>query len=111
MSLRIICGTQVSHKVEDASQVGECRRAAQRLAETFGFNETCAARAGIVATELANNLLRHAGGGELLIQGLDDTRMLDRACDNLPRIRPRQTHQGQIVGLRRRKRCLLQVSG
>lgn len=72
MSVRIIYGTQASYKVEDASQVGECRRAAQRLAQTFNFNETCVARVGIVATELANNLLRHAGSGELLIQGLDD---------------------------------------
>src|SRR4051812_17140206 len=72
MSIRIVCGTQVSYRVEDASRVGECRRAAQRLAETFRFNETSAARVGIVATELANNLIRHAGAGELLIQGLDN---------------------------------------
>jgi hypothetical protein len=38
-----------------------------------------AGRAGIVATELANNLLRHAGGGELLLQQMQsgDTRLVE----------------------------------
>jgi anti-sigma regulatory factor (Ser/Thr protein kinase) len=36
------------------------------------LDATLIGRVGIVATELANNLIRHAGGGELLIQALDD---------------------------------------
>jgi anti-sigma regulatory factor (Ser/Thr protein kinase) len=58
--------------VEDSSHVGECRRLAQRLAETCDLDATLVGRIGIVATELANNLIKHAGGGELLIQALDD---------------------------------------
>src|ERR1700679_2851288 len=58
--------------VEDSSHVGECRRSAQRLAETCDLDATLVGRVGIVATELANNLIKHAGGGELLIQALDD---------------------------------------
>lgn len=58
--------------IEDASQVGECRRMAQRLAEAQYFDATQAGRVGIVATELANNVLRHAGRGELLLQTLHD---------------------------------------
>jgi len=56
--------------IDDASKVGEARRTAQTLAN-FELDADSAARVAIVATELANNLLRHAGGGELLIQALD----------------------------------------
>lgn len=59
-------------RVEDSSHVGECRRAAQGMAATHAFSETLIGRVGIVATELANNLVRHAGRGELLIQAICD---------------------------------------
>jgi anti-sigma regulatory factor (Ser/Thr protein kinase) len=55
--------------IDDESKVGEARRAAQTLAN-FEFDAQTAGRVAIVATELANNLLRHAGGGELLLQVL-----------------------------------------
>jgi anti-sigma regulatory factor (Ser/Thr protein kinase) len=59
-------------RVEDASQVGECRRTAQRLAEACEFDATDVGRVGIVATELANNMVKHAGRGELLVQAICD---------------------------------------
>ena len=64
--------SQARMAVEELSQVGECRRAAQRLAEAYEFDETLVGRVGIVATEMANNLVKHAGRGELLIQALQD---------------------------------------
>jgi anti-sigma regulatory factor (Ser/Thr protein kinase) len=64
--------SQSRMQVEDSSQVGDCRRAAQRLAESYAFDETLVGRVGIVATELSNNLVKHAGRGELLIQALHD---------------------------------------
>lgn len=57
-------------QVEDSSQVGDCRRAAQRLAELHDFNDTLVGRVGIVATELATNVVKHAGRGELLMQAI-----------------------------------------
>jgi anti-sigma regulatory factor (Ser/Thr protein kinase) len=54
------------------SDIGECRRSAKRLIEGYGFDEVSAGRVGIVATELATNLVRHAGHGEILMQVLDD---------------------------------------
>lgn len=51
--------------VEDESQVGHARRAAQALAQQQGFNETDAGRVALLATELTSNLLKHAGHGEL----------------------------------------------
>ncbi len=53
--------------VQDQSQIAEARRAAVALAQRQGFDEQAAGRVAIVATELATNLLKHAGGGELLV--------------------------------------------
>ena len=53
--------------VED-SQVGEARRRAAGLADGLGFDETGRGRVGIIVTEAATNLARHARDGVLLIQ-------------------------------------------
>lgn len=58
---------QQRHVIDDDSKVGEARRAAQTLASA-DFDETVTGRVAIAATELANNLIRHAGGGDLLLQ-------------------------------------------
>ncbi|HTU64398.1 MAG TPA: ATP-binding SpoIIE family protein phosphatase [Steroidobacteraceae bacterium] len=57
--------------IDEASKVGEARRAAQTLAN-FEFNADLASDVAIAATELANNLNRHAGGGELIVQHIGD---------------------------------------
>jgi len=51
--------------IEDNSQIGHARRVAQRLAEQQGFDVTDAGRVALLATELASNLPKHAGCGEL----------------------------------------------
>lgn len=56
--------------VEDVTQVGEVRRAAQELARELGFEYTAAGRLALGITELGTNLVRHAGGGALLL-GVD----------------------------------------
>jgi anti-sigma regulatory factor (Ser/Thr protein kinase) len=56
--------------IRDSSAVGEARRESQRIADAAGLSKTDVGRAGVVATELANNLLNHAGGGELLLQAI-----------------------------------------
>ncbi|HTT06229.1 MAG TPA: ATP-binding SpoIIE family protein phosphatase [Steroidobacteraceae bacterium] len=62
--------SQTRIEVAADNQIGECRRAAQRLAQVSGFDETAVGRVGIVASELATNVVRHGGGGELLLQTL-----------------------------------------
>jgi anti-sigma regulatory factor (Ser/Thr protein kinase) len=54
--------------VMETSQVGAARRSALRLAQQAGLGEADAGRAALVATELATNLLKHAGGGALHLQ-------------------------------------------
>jgi anti-sigma regulatory factor (Ser/Thr protein kinase) len=46
--------------VEDPSQAGNVRRLTAALARSAGFDETDGGRVGIVATELATNLAKHA---------------------------------------------------
>lgn len=59
----------VALPVVESSQVGEARRIAVALASRLGFNETERGKVSIVVTELANNLVRHAQEGLLLLQG------------------------------------------
>lgn len=59
--------THRTFPVEDASRVGEVRRHATALAADLGWRDEDAGRAGLVATELATNLLRHAQGGQLWV--------------------------------------------
>ena len=62
---------QVRIAVSEASQAGEARRVATRMAEAIGFDEHARGEVAMVATELATNLARHARDGRLLIQALD----------------------------------------
>lgn len=76
--------------VTDSSEVGEVRRFAQAAAEDLGFDETRAGEVAIVATELATNLLRHAGGGQIVgrISGDGEDSILDLlSLDKGPGIR------------------------
>jgi anti-sigma regulatory factor (Ser/Thr protein kinase) len=58
--------------VHDNSQVAEARRGATALAKRIGFTEEETGRVAIVATELATNLVKHGGGGELLVGLFED---------------------------------------
>src|SRR5215472_7897064 len=53
--------------VQDQSQVSETRRRATEMAERQGFGDTDSGRVALVATELATNILKHGGGGEVLV--------------------------------------------
>jgi anti-sigma regulatory factor (Ser/Thr protein kinase) len=60
------------NSVHDASEVGEARRAAAGLAHRKGFSQDVAARIALVTTELATNLLKHAGEGLVAINEFVD---------------------------------------
>lgn len=57
----------VTFRVDDASQVGEARRAALAVADSLGFPETRRAAVAVVVTELAGNLAKHARDGQLVL--------------------------------------------
>jgi anti-sigma regulatory factor (Ser/Thr protein kinase) len=60
------------NSVRDASEVGEARRAAAGLAHRRGFSQDVEARIALVATEMAANLLKHAGEGVVAINEFVD---------------------------------------
>ncbi len=56
--------------VKEMHDVGDARRQATLAARDMAFDETAAGRVGIVATELAGNLVKHAGGGTMILRAL-----------------------------------------
>ena len=54
-------------EAEDGSLASEARRAALALAARRGLDETEAGKVAVVVAEAATNLVKHGGGGELLV--------------------------------------------
>lgn len=54
--------------IDDPTSAGAARRAAIALARHLGFSEARTAEAGIVASEAASNVHRHAGAGAVGVQ-------------------------------------------
>jgi anti-sigma regulatory factor (Ser/Thr protein kinase) len=54
--------------IADATQPAEARRVAYRMADEIGFTEEARGKLGIVVTEAATNLLKHAGGGQIILR-------------------------------------------
>ena len=62
----------ISVAVHEGSQVAESRREAAAVAQKNGFNESETGRVSLIATELATNLIKHGGGGEILAGTYED---------------------------------------
>lgn len=58
--------------VDDSSQVGEARRLAASMGRELGFDDVHVEYVSIVVSELATNLVKHAGGGDLVLRAVDD---------------------------------------
>jgi len=54
--------------IGDSSAVAPARRGVNALAAELGFDTEDAGRAALVATEIGTNLVKHGGGGELIVQ-------------------------------------------
>jgi len=57
--------------VQEATQVAQARRMSAAVAGDARLDPECAGRLALVVTESGTNLLRHAGGGQILLQALD----------------------------------------
>jgi len=55
-------------RIDDPSGVAPARRAAERVADSLGLDEQRRGEVAIVATELATNVVRHAGAGEVVLR-------------------------------------------
>ncbi len=64
--MEVACHAQIP--VVEASQASAVRFAARELVDKIGFPEEDSYRAGLVATELATNLVKHTQGGQMLLR-------------------------------------------
>lgn len=62
--------SQTLFLLDERSQVGNARRGAVELAESYGFDAGQAGKVGLAVTEIASNVLKHAGNGRLLVRAL-----------------------------------------
>lgn len=58
--------------VKDASQVGEARRSASEFVRLAEGDEALLGRVALVVTEMATNLIKHAGEGDIVVDRFDD---------------------------------------
>jgi len=70
--VRAVVPASTAVPLDDRSRIGEARRVAASLAAAAGLSEAARSDVGIVATELATNVLRHAGRGALLVRQLEE---------------------------------------
>ncbi len=62
-------------RVEESSQVGEARRLVTSMGRELALSEVHTEHVSIVVTELATNLVKHAGGGDLILRVLRGAEM------------------------------------
>lgn len=75
-----------STRVDDPSQTAEARRAARTLAAHAGFDAAAAEKVLIVVSEAGSNIIKHAGGGQLVIRVLKTGEIEVLALDKGPGI-------------------------
>ena len=91
-------------EVRESSQAGEARRKAAEFAQDLQLGEVRSGAVALAATEMATNLVKHAGNGTLLLQtirenGNSGLRLLlstrDRELPDVARaLRRRPLHRG-----------------
>jgi anti-sigma regulatory factor (Ser/Thr protein kinase) len=80
--------TAVRIVVEENSITAEARRTAREMALELGMDEGGAEHVAIVATEACTNLLKHAGGGQVLLQTSTE------GCETVPLLELLAVDQG-----------------
>ena len=59
-------------EVRESSQTGEARRRASEFAQDMQLGEVRAGAVALAATEMATNLVKHAGNGTMLLQRVQE---------------------------------------
>lgn len=70
--------------ISDVTHVGEARRTAVRLAQSLDMAESQSGSVAIIITELANNIVRYAKTGQLLLRAAPDVGFEILAVDRGP---------------------------
>jgi anti-sigma regulatory factor (Ser/Thr protein kinase) len=66
-SISAFCRT-IHANITEMSQAGEVRRTASKLCSDLGFSEAETGTVAIIIAEIAKNLVKHAGAGEIIIR-------------------------------------------
>jgi anti-sigma regulatory factor (Ser/Thr protein kinase) len=66
-----ITGRHISFNIEDRSYLANLKREVHRLSVQCGLNEKKVAEVDIVVAEIGSNIIKHAGGGEVLVMLTD----------------------------------------
>jgi anti-sigma regulatory factor (Ser/Thr protein kinase) len=72
--------------IREHTHVAEVRRAALALAPQVSFDEVTAGNLGLLVTEAATNMLKHAGGGQVILRTLGEVGIEMLALDKGPGI-------------------------
>ncbi len=64
-------GRQQCFNISESSEIAAARRAGNTLAQALGFDEVRAGQLALVITEVATNIVKHAGCGQLLLRSLE----------------------------------------
>lgn len=67
----MLMSQQLHFSIVENSQIAEARRAITTLARHLSFDETETGKVALVVNEVATNLIKHAGGGQLLARSLE----------------------------------------
>jgi len=57
--------------IQEQTDAAGVRRVAQKLASGLAFDEVPAGNVALLVTEAAKNLLKHAGGGQIILRSLE----------------------------------------
>ena len=63
---------QIAINVREEGEVGTARRRAQQMATNVGFDANQIGQLAIIVSEAATNLVKHGGGGEVLLRELSN---------------------------------------
>jgi anti-sigma regulatory factor (Ser/Thr protein kinase) len=66
MEIEVAANTQFVTDIADPSHAGEARRAAVECAASIGMDETDCGKIAIAVTEMATNVVKHAGHGKII---------------------------------------------
>src|SRR5690348_6623312 len=73
-------------RIGDTSGAGEARRMAMSVARRLGFDDSHIGRVGIAVSEASTNMVKHATGGQLVLQQVGRDGMAALALDHGPGI-------------------------
>lgn len=81
LSAEFISAQQHRFVIDEVSAVASVRREALRLAEWLDFDDTALGRVGVIVSEVATNIVKHAGSGEILLRLIGRDHIGSEAAD------------------------------